>query len=43
MEALPLAPSKAIPLLENALKLADNNFSAAEYLSYLYLEVGKPK
>ena len=43
VESLRLPAEKAIPMLEAAVKYAGNNLSASEYLSYLYLEVGKPK
>jgi hypothetical protein len=42
-ESLKLSAKKAIPLLEAALKYAPHNFSAAEYLSFLFLEQNKPK
>lgn len=32
-----MSAKKATPLLEAAIKYAPHNFSAAEYLSYLYL------
>ena len=34
---------EAIPLVEAALTLAENNLSAADYLSFLYLAVGRAK
>lgn len=43
VESLRMPAEKAIPFLEAAVKYANNNLSATEYLSYLYLEVGKPK
>jgi tetratricopeptide (TPR) repeat protein len=43
ISSLHLPAEKAIPLLEAAVKYAYNNLSAAEYLSYLYLEVEQPK
>ena len=42
-EALKCESQKAIELLKASLKYSPNNLSAAEYLSYLYLEGGRAK
>ena len=43
LKSLKLGAEEAIVYLETALKYADNHLSAAEYLSYLYLELNRPK
>ncbi len=42
IESLKLSAEKAIPMLEKAMLYAPNNLSAAEYLSYLYLDTDRP-
>lgn len=42
-EALKSDTERAIILLKASLKYSPNNLSASEYLSYLYLEINKPK
>lgn len=43
IKSLNLRVEEAIPYLEKSLFYADDNLSAAEYLSYLYLEIDRPK
>lgn len=43
IKSINLKSEEAIPLLEASLKYAEDNLSATEYLSYLYLEVNRPK
>jgi hypothetical protein len=43
LKSLALGAEEAITYLESALKYADNNLSAAEYLTYIYLELNRPK
>lgn len=43
MKSLQLRGEEAIIYLEAALKYANNNLSAAEYLTFLYLEVGRAR
>ena len=42
LKALKLKAEEAIVYLEKALSFADSNLSAAEYLSFLYLELDRP-
>jgi len=43
LKSLALKAEEAVTYLESAMKYADNNLSAAEYLSYIYLELNRPK
>lgn len=43
LKSLTLNAEEATRYLESSLHEAENNLSAAEYLSYLYLEQDKPQ
>lgn len=43
IKSLHLKAEEAVTYLESAFRYADNNLSVAEYLSYIYLELNRPK
>lgn len=43
IKSLSAKADEAIVYLESALQYSEDNISAAEYLSYLYLELERPK
>lgn len=42
LKSIHLKAEEAVVYLEKAILCADNNLSAAEYLSFLYLELDRP-